>query len=108
MGIFTPKQHKVWEHAFKKELREFYGDKYTARQVLEHIFGDQDGHFTQYHLIYNNYDDVKTTKLQRLNLLWVWPCWFIIGSIKWIFTGDMGVSKQSKAVEILVKLIGNY
>jgi hypothetical protein len=102
MSVFLRKTTKPYKHLIKKELEK----NPTADDVLEHLFGDRDGWVNSRYTI-REYTESKANIIQRINLLWVWPCYMIlIAPFKWILTGSTGVKSESKSMKVLKFLLG--
>lgn len=104
---------EVYKFEFEEELKDLWGydkfDKYTQDKIIEHLFGMLDRNPTsKFKVVHKRNPYIQTTTIQRINLFWVWPLWLVITPFKWIVTGEMGVTKESKVGKILTKLIGNY
>ncbi|EPS0409769.1 hypothetical protein ACVAPW_000914 [Shigella sonnei] len=116
MWPIEKEEKKAHRHQFEQELMELYGaekfDEFTKNKILGHLFGSVENDYSpeSEFKIYWRYDpDVKTSPLQRINLLWVWPLYMIIvAPIKFIVTGSTGTSKDSMMGRVLSKLVGNY
>ena len=106
MSIFTTRKNPLHKFQIEKQVIELFGENYTRSEVIEMLTGD----IPEVNMMIVDINDryCKTTKLQRFNMIWVFPVWLSVGWIKWILTGSYGVDKNSKAGEILTKLIGNY
>lgn len=113
MSKMETKYKEVYSYQFESELKDLWGyekfDKYIQDKIVEHLFGMLDRDPTsKFKVVYKRNPYIKTNTIQRINLFWVWPLWLVIAPIKWIVTGEMGVTKDSKVGKILTKLIGNY
>lgn len=100
--------HRYARKAFKSQLKkDFQDNKYAPQTVdglLDYLF-DED-RFTGY-LVYQDRESYdKTTLGQRLNRLWIVPCWWLAAPILWITTGDAGISQHTKLGEWLAKKTG--
>ena len=106
MSIFTVRKNQVFKFQIDKQAKELFGENYTRSQLIEMLTED----IREVNMMVVDINDryCKTTKLQRFNLIWVSPVWLSVGWVKWILTGSYGIDKNSKAGEILTKLIGNY
>jgi hypothetical protein len=91
-----------YRYMVEKELSE----NPTANDVLDHLFGDADGWVTSDYTV-SKYVESKNNPIHRINLLWVFPCYFIfIAPIRWIITGSAGVKNESRTAKILRFFIG--
>ena len=79
----------------------------TAEEVLTYMIGNQD-HWTGGEYVVYQYNKVKPRSfIQRLNMLWVFPLFFVSIPFQYLFLGDWGVNRNSKigkAINWLVKL----
>lgn len=97
-----------YTHVILKEIKDMRGiENPTGEQILEHLFGDYDGWVRSNYTV-KVYDNVKTNFMQRINALWVYPCYAVfVAPIKWVVTGRAGVETESKAYRVLKFLLGN-
>ncbi|AMR57363.1 hypothetical protein vB_PsyM_KIL3b_0117 [Pseudomonas phage vB_PsyM_KIL3b] len=72
----------------------------TAQGMVDYLFQDESD-YKVYHLkeVYN-----KSTLVNRLNLLWVYPIWLVASPFLWVFTGSAGVDNHSKLGKFLAKI----
>lgn len=77
----------------------------TAREVLDHLFGTYDE--CSDYAIYRrkDYKD-KSTLLQRFNMLWVVPVFYLVSPVQWLFSGRVGVSSHTKLGKFIHKITG--
>lgn len=94
-------QERKMVHRFQIENKLV--NRSAAKEVLDLLF-DEDGDYIVYHFS-DPYTD-KTSVIQRLNLVWVWPSLFLICPIKWMITGEFAFNSHTKFAKILEKLIG--
>ena len=87
----------------KYELEALWLEK-SAEQVINELMCE-DG---KYKAVYNEDPNIKTTMLQRINLLWVWPLFLIAAPFSYIIRGKVGVNYYTPAGRLLKRLIGNY
>lgn len=88
-------------------LRDFKENKHlpqTPEGLVTYLFDDDIGSGYIVYRYKNQYD--KTTFTQRLNRLWVVPCWWVIAPFKWIMTGSAGVNDHDKLGKWLAKITG--
>lgn len=106
--MYLKKTKKIYAHSLMKEIKEMKGmENPTANQVLEHLLGDADGWIASNYTV-RAYEDIKTTTIQRLNALWVYPLYvLIVAPIKWVLTGCTGVKTESRFYGILKFLLGD-
>lgn len=79
----------------------------TAKDVLTYMIGDRDNWCGGDYVVYRYNHKKKRTLIQRLNMLWVYPLFIINIPLQYLFTGDVGLNRNSKAGKIvhwLVKL----
>lgn len=97
--------NRVHEAYRFKILSEFKENKYlpnTAEGMLEFLFSDN----SEYRIYYYEDPYNKTTLGQRLNRLWIIPCWWLIAPFKWILTGSAGVNTHTKFAKWVAKVTG--
>ena len=82
------------------------GKDATAKDVLDHLFGDYDENveYVVYH--YNDPYTKPSTLLQRLNRLWVIPVFYICVPFQWMFTGSVGLNDHTKLGGFVHKITG--
>lgn len=96
------REYEAYKH---KILNEAGGDKATVYSLCEVLFGDDSEYIVRYR--YDPY--MKTTPLNRINMLWVWPLYVVtVAPFLYVKNGHSGVKKESKLGRILTKLIGEY
>lgn len=100
--------HKAYKHQLKKDFEE---NKYLPKTVdglLDYLFSeDQWGDKYSNYIVYRDRDSYdKTTLKQRINLLWVFPMWFVFSPFLWLFTGKFRISQHSKLGKWLAKITG--
>lgn len=82
------------------------------KAILDHFFGCYSNGYdpsSEMKIVWRDNPFVKTTVIQRLNYLWVFPLYFLlVAPVKFIFTGETGTSKDSVFGRVLKFLIGNY
>ena len=79
----------------------------TAEDVLIHLFGDRDGWVDSDYTV-SCYEDIKTTALQRVNFIWVFPCYFmLIAPIKWVATGEARLRRESGLTRVIEFFLGD-
>lgn len=105
--MYIKKMKTPYKHVILHEIKDMRGiENPTGEQVLEHLFGDYDGWVRSKYTV-KVYDHVETNFIQRINALWVYPCYAIfIAPIKWVVTGHMGVETETKAYKFLRFLLG--
>jgi hypothetical protein len=104
MSILDHNKESAYQHAIKQELKEAGIDNPTANDVLLHLFGDYDGWKNSDYTLYK-YKRCDRTILQRINGLWIIPCYIIlVAPIKWLLTGEAGMKTESKAYKLINKL----
>ncbi|MEG1651885.1 MAG: hypothetical protein RRZ38_00240 [Hafnia sp.] len=95
----------------KANVLDSLNDK-QINALLDHFFGSYSNGYepsSDMKIVWRDDPFVKTTAIQRMNYLWVWPLYFLfIAPVKFIFTGETGTSKDSFFGRILKFLIGNY
>lgn len=98
--------HNRLHEAYKYQiLNDFKDNKYlpkTPEGLLEFLFNDD----SLYRIYYYNDPYTKTTLGQRLNRLWIIPCWWIVAPFKWILTGTAGVNTHTKFAKWVSKATG--
>lgn len=77
----------------------------TAKEVLEYMIGDADLWLGGEYVVYKYTKDTKRSFIQRLNLFWVYPAFFMVMPFQFLFTGSTGVNRNSKIGKIVDKLI---
>ena len=99
-------KRETYQHEFEAELKEAYGDKYTSKQIMEHLFGDYDGWKNGTFTLHTYKDKPKQTLFNRFNLLWVYPIFLlIVFPVLWILTGQWGTERGSKLGKVLEWLV---
>lgn len=106
--MYIKKMKTPYKHVILQEIKEGRGiENPTGKQVLDHLFGDHEG-WRASKCTVKVYDRVETNFIQRVNALWVYPCYAIfIGPVKWLITGHIGVETESRAYKALKFLLGN-
>ena len=98
--------HNRVHEAYRNQiLNSFKENKYlpkTPEGLLDFLFDDN----SQYRIYHYSDPYVKSTLKQRLNRLWIIPCWWIIAPFKWIFTGSAGVNTHTKFAKWVAKATG--
>lgn len=109
-GMMKEKTNEAYRHVIERELKESFGESFTANDVLKHFFGDYNNEYRSYsRYTLHQYTKPRQSAVQRLNILWVWPLYAaLVAPIKWIITGSSGVKAESKAGKILSFLLGDY
>lgn len=82
------------------------GTDATAKQVLDHLFGDYDEttEYAVYH--YNDPYTKPSTLFQRFNRLWVIPVFYLCVPFQWFLTGSVGLNDHTKLGEFIHKITG--
>ena len=92
---------------YKKMIRDELEKDATAEDVLIHLFGDRDGWIDSEYTV-KCYEDIKTTALQRVNVIWVFPCYFmLIAPIKWVTTGEARLRRESRLARVIEFFLGD-
>lgn len=107
MSIFKAKTENPYKHQIMKELKEHGLENAKPSEILDHLFGDSYGRVQSRYTI-RRYTEVKTTTLQRFNLLWVYPLFLIAAPFRWILFGEVGFKTESATYRLLEKLIGKF
>lgn len=96
------RMHKAHRYIVERDV----GVDATAKQVLDHLFGDYDEatEYVVYH--YNDPYTKPSTLLQRFNRLWVVPVFYIFLPFQWLFTGEVGIKDHTKFGEFIHKITG--
>lgn len=103
MSIFLVKTRSAYKSEILKEMHE----SPSAKDVLDHLIGDNDGWVNSDYQL-RKYDYCKNTVLQRINSFWVIPLYaLLIAPLRWIFTGSTGMKTDSKGYAVLKYLIGD-
>jgi hypothetical protein len=95
--------HEAYKHQIERDFKESHLPQ-NINGLLDFLCDDEErGDYRVYHL-----NDVyeKTTLNQRLNRLWILPCWWVITPFKWIFTGSAGVNTHTKFAKWVAKVTG--
>ncbi|WP_428615758.1 hypothetical protein [Pseudoalteromonas sp.] len=108
MSMLQRESLKPYKHKILEEIKLNRGIKSpSAEQVLDHLFGGYDG-FVESKYTVRRYKSVKTNAIQRINALWVYPCYFaFVAPIRWIMVGHTGVETESRAWKVLEFLLGD-
>lgn len=108
--IMKEKTNEAYRHVIEKELKESFGENFTANDVLKYFFGDYNNEYRSHsRYTLHRYSKPEQSAVQRLNILWVWPLYAVlVAPIKWVITGRSGVKAESKAGKILSWLLGSY
>lgn len=99
---------------FEEELKELFGydkmDKFTKDKIIKHLFGDYESRpESNFKVVYRSKPDIKTTPIQRFNMLWVWPLYMLtLAPYNYITKGDTGVERESRLGKLISKLVGWY
>lgn len=78
----------------------------TAKEVLEYLLGDRDGWSNSDFVVYKYQDRTKRNFIQRFNVIWFFPLFWISAPFQWLFLGRIGASRNSKlgkVIDFLVK-----
>lgn len=80
----------------------------TAEEVLNFLLGDPAYHCSgSDYYVYKYKRKKPRTVFQRFNFLWVFPVFLVSLPFQWVFTGQTGITRNSrigKVVDWLVKL----
>lgn len=91
----------------RREIKKDTGkENPTADDVLELIIGkDEYDYNTGDYILYKERNNTKRNFIQRVNLLWVWPLMVLSIPFVYLFTGNFGVSMNSRLGRIVDFLI---
>lgn len=106
--MYLKKTETPYKHVILQEIKDSRGiEKPTGGEVLAHLFGDYERCRESKYTV-KVYDRVETNFMQRINALWVYPCYAVfIAPVKWVITGHAGVETETKAYKVLKLLLGN-
>ena len=106
MNIVEKKSSRIDAYNIDYHFKELYGrdfEKLTGKEIKQIIFDDCGR--TQDFYIRSYYSHSKRTIWNRINMLWVWPVMLLAAPFSYIFTGDIGVSRNSKIGRIVDWLV---
>lgn len=112
--MLAKKEKEMRIKDFEDELKDLYGyerfDKYTKDKIITHLFGDYESRpDSKFKVFYRWNPDIKSTPMQRFNMLWVCPLYLLtVAPYNYITKGDTGVERESKLGKLLNKLVGYY
>lgn len=101
--MFRKNPQKVYRHQFERLLKEKgIGRNY---ELMETIFNED----SRYLLIDTYIEEPKTTVINRLNALWVYPTYLLtIAPVMYILKGNTGINRDSKFGNLIAYLLGEY
>lgn len=99
----------IWnqaKEAYKYQILKDFKDNGNFPNTPEGLldFIDEYNDYVIYH--YGGWGNYKTTIWQRLNRLWVLPCYLIAMPFTWLATGQTGVNVHGKFGKWLAKITG--
>jgi len=95
-NLILAKTKKPYKSLIKAELSK----DATADDVLDHLFGDQDGWVASNYTV-REYEEVKTNMAQRFATPFVWIFLLcILCPLIWVFTGRYGFKTESLTYKI--------
>ena len=77
----------------------------TAEEVLTYMIGDEDHWTGGEYAVYRYNKEKKRTFIQRLNMLWLFPLFFLSIPFQYLLTGDWGVNRNSKTGKVINWLV---
>lgn len=108
MRILTAKSRKLHRHELENYLKgNAGGDDYTAKDVLDSIFGDgyeNDAVFDD--IVISVYLKARTKWYHRLNIVWVMPFVTIMNMFQWVVSGNVGMKGKNKFSAWLLYICG--
>lgn len=98
----------TYRHVIEKELIERFGKDYSGKDVLDHFFGSyQNDYINGSCYALRKYEASRQSAIQRLNMLWVVPVYFVtVAPLMWIFTGSTGLKAESFFYKVIRFIIG--
>jgi hypothetical protein len=99
--IEQKKKRQSYYH--KREILSKFDGNPSGEDVLDYLLGDQYGCDSEYTLY--KYEYSPRSFVNRLNLLWFYPLFFISIPFQWFFRGDIGFSRDSKIGRVVNKLV---
>ena len=87
----------------KREILSKFEGTPSGEDVLDYLLGDMDWCDSEYTLY--KYEHSYRSFVNRLNLIWVYPLFFISIPFQWLFRGVIGFSRDSKIGRLVNKLV---
>lgn len=109
------KEYKVYRHQAEKELKSKFQegtlDDKTKGLILDHFLGCYDNDYrneSEMLLVWDKDPYISTSPIQRLNMFWVVPLYFVlVFPIMYVLTGCGGATSSSRLGRVLSRLLGN-
>jgi len=99
-------KRNLYRYELENVIKE--NDCQTPGDVLDILFGTyEEGYYSEYLVKDRYYEAPKTTFMNRINTLWVYPLFVIIMPFRYVLFGDSHVDEDSKFGWILTWLIGD-
>lgn len=77
----------------------------SPEEVLGYMMGDRDDYMCAGYVVYHYDKEMGRTFIQRLNMLWVYPLFFLSIPFQFLLTGSWGVSRNSKIGKVIDWLV---
>lgn len=109
MAILKQSKRNVRRSELEKDMKNTLNGCNTAKEVLDFLFGtyydDYQHDYVVKHRFYTRGGD-KTTLINRLNCLWVYPAFIMLIPFRFVLFGSFKVNEDSRLGRVLIKLIG--
>lgn len=103
------KQHLSYWSSTKDDLAKELGvdslKDATAQQLFTLLVGDRDYSGDSDYTLYKYTDKGTRTIFHRLNMLWVYPLFFLQAPIQYIITGSIGYNRHKGIGKVMDYLI---
>lgn len=101
------KKSRCSSYGVLQDIKKHYKSEPTVEDVLYYLMGDVEDRQPSDFVVYKYRYNKKRSVIKRVNTLWVYPLFILSIPLQWLFTGDIGVNRNSKigkVVDYLVEL----
>lgn len=98
---------KNTKHVYRSRIEKTLGKEATAKDVLDHIFGDVYGSDKSIDYVISEWSDCDKTKMQRFNTIIAIIFILITSPYQYITDGHLGFDNKTKFGRWVLKNTGN-
>lgn len=91
---------------YKSQVIKAVGENATTNEVLDYLFGDQHSRGKS-NLVISTWRENEKTKLQRLNMVWVFPFTILVAPINYVLYGFVGWDDKTRLGRFLLRITGH-
>lgn len=108
MSILKQSKRNVRRSELEKDMKNTLNGCNTAKEVLDFLFGTYNDDYQHDYVVKRRFYTTggKTTIINRLNCLWVYPVFILLIPFRFVLFGSYQINEDSKLGMVLIKLIG--